>query len=268
MKAVVWLGKCVALLLVIVSSASGQDAGRTPGRLRVLTYNIHHGEGTDRRLDLPRIAKVIQSVNPDIVALQEVDRNTNRTDKVDQPKELARLTNLRVVFGDNIAFGGGEYGNAVLTRLPVVSHRNHRLPNYDDGEQRGVLHVTLQHPQSEGRISLFATHLDHRRDDQERVASARAINRLAMQKPDQPALLAGDLNDVPDSRALREFKRVWTWPQEKPLPTIPVAKPTRQIDYVMVRPSSRWKVVEVKVLPEAVASDHRALLAVLELSNR
>ncbi|MEX2025646.1 MAG: endonuclease/exonuclease/phosphatase family protein, partial [Pirellulaceae bacterium] len=61
-------------------------------QLRVLTYNIHHGEGIDGKLDLPRIARVIESVDPDLVALQEVDRRVERTGSVDQPAELARLT--------------------------------------------------------------------------------------------------------------------------------------------------------------------------------
>jgi len=78
----------------------------------VLTYNIHHGEGVDGKLDLVRIAKVIQEVEPDIVALQEVDQNAGRSGQVDQAAELGRLTKMRSVFGGNIALQGGEYGNA------------------------------------------------------------------------------------------------------------------------------------------------------------
>src|SRR5690606_78873 len=67
-------------------------ASPKPLRLRVLSYNIHHGEGIDGKLDLERIAKVILAVKPDLVAVQEVDQNTERADKIDQPAELARLT--------------------------------------------------------------------------------------------------------------------------------------------------------------------------------
>src|SRR5688500_1044104 len=74
--------------------------------LRVLCYNIHHGEGTDGELELERIARVIRSENPDVAALQEVDQNTQRTGNVDQPAELARLTAMQVVFGKNIGFEG------------------------------------------------------------------------------------------------------------------------------------------------------------------
>lgn len=94
-----------------------------PLRLRVLTYNIHHGEGVDGRLDLVRIAKVIQEVDPDIAALQEVDQNAGRSGQVDQAAELGRLTKMRSVFGGNIELQGGKYGNALLTRFEIIKQQ-------------------------------------------------------------------------------------------------------------------------------------------------
>ena len=79
-------------LLALTTSAAGKESDTVPAgghlRLRVLSYNIHHGEGVDRKLDLPRIASVIKSVKPDLVALQEVDQGTERTNKIDQAAEL------------------------------------------------------------------------------------------------------------------------------------------------------------------------------------
>ena len=80
-----------------------------------------------------------------------------------------------------------------------------------------------------------------------------------------PGILAGDLNDVPDSLALKEVGKSWVRTNPEITPTVPVAKPARQIDYILVRPKGRWKVVETHVLDEAVASDHRAIFAVIEL---
>ena len=236
-----------------------------PKRLRVLTYNIHHGEGTDRKLDLERIAKVIESAQPDIVALQEVDKTVKRSQSVDQPAELARLTNMQAVFGSNISLQGGEYGNAVLSRYPIRSHKNHKLPNFDAGEQRGVLEVQIEVPGVSEPLRFLATHLDHRAVDRERLASAKAINELVTDDTNKVAVLAGDLNAVPDSNVLKEFTKIWTRTKVDILPTIPVDKPTRQIDYVLVHPALRWKLIETNVLDELVASDHRPLLAVLEL---
>lgn len=253
--------KAILVALIFATAASAEE----PIRLRVLSYNIHHGEGIDRQLDLNRISSVIRSVKPDLVALQEVDQNAERTGSIDQPSELARLTQMHVAFGGNIELQGGRYGNAVLSRLPIERHQNHALPNIDNGEQRGVIEMEVHVPLSREPILLFATHLDHRRDDRERIASATAINDLIANRSGVPALLAGDLNDVLDGETLNRLQEKWTCTDETPLPTIPVGQPTRQIDFILCRPMGRWKVIETRVLDEAVASDHRAILAVLEL---
>ncbi len=235
-----------------------------PRRLRVLSYNVHHGAGVDGKLDLERVAKVVRSVKPDLVALQEVDQKVRRTNSVDQPAELARLLKMHVVFGANIDLQGGRYGNAVLSRYPIRGHENHRLPNEGGGEQRGVLEAKIAWPGVARPLRLLATHFDHRRDDTERLASAKAVNDL-VRRDDHPALLAGDLNDTPDGETLRILSEEWTSTNRERRPTVPVDRPERQIDYVLTRPARCWKVVEVRVLKEAVASDHRPILAVLEL---
>ncbi len=263
-----WEGVLVALLVFAITATAGSretDSGGGPTRLRVLSYNIHHGEGVDRKLDLPRIADVVKSVKPDLVALQEVDDGTQRTNKVDQPAALARLTGMKVVFGGNIRYQGGDYGNAVLSRLNINRHKNHLPPLFDHGEQRGVLEVEIEMPNEGGTLLFLATHLDHRTGDRERLASAKVINALVATSTSQPAVLAGDLNDLPDSKTLREFGSMWIRANEKVLPTVPVNQPTKQIDFIMFRPTENWRVVEVRVLDEAVASDHRAVFAVLEV---
>ena len=93
-----------------------------PAEIRVLTYNIHHGEGRRRQVRSGADCGGDQLPRPDIVALQEVDQGTRRASGVDQPAELARLTGMKVVFGRNIDFEGGGYGTAVLSKLPVRAH--------------------------------------------------------------------------------------------------------------------------------------------------
>jgi len=254
----------VLLAMVILPTMARSDK---PVRLRVLSYNIHHGEGIDRKLDLERIANVILSVKPDLVALQEVDRKTSRTKNIDQPAELARLTNMNVAFGANIEFQGRDYGNAVLSRFPIANFQNHRLPNVDSGEQRGVLVAEITIRKGDVPLRLLATHFDHRSADKERVQSARMVNAL-VEKDDRPSLLLGDLNDVLLSDTLNQLKTKWSQTNDKPLPTIPVADPTRQIDFILFRPVDHWKILEVRVLKEAVASDHRAIFSVLEYVPR
>jgi endonuclease/exonuclease/phosphatase family metal-dependent hydrolase len=235
-------------------------------RVRILSYNIHHGEGTDGRINLERIAKVIRSASPDLVALQEVDRKTDRSGGVDQPAELARLTGMEVVFGRNITYQGGGYGNAVLSRLAVKRSENHPLPSLYEGEQRGVLEAEIQLAEGGPQLLFLATHLDYRRDDRERLASTQAIEALLRKRNGFRTVLAGDLNATPESRVIEAFERTWgnATGKTKDALTFPSDEPSRQIDYVLFRPANGWKVVEVRVVGEAVASDHRPILAVLE----
>ena len=193
-----------------------------------------------------------------------MDQKTKRTQKVDQVAELARLTKMKSVFGANIDFQGGHYGNAILSRFPITRHKNHHLPNVDMGEQRGVLESVIKVSKKES-ILFMATHFDHRRPDAERRASAKFINKMMGEQKNTPAILAGDLNDVASSPTLKEIGKLWLRTNPEITPTVPVVKPMRQIDYILVRPKGRWKVVETQVLDEAVASDHRAIFAVIEL---
>jgi endonuclease/exonuclease/phosphatase family metal-dependent hydrolase len=256
-------GWSIALCLVALAAPA---FAAEPTRIRVLSYNIRHGEGMDGKLDLERIAKVIRSVDPDVVALQEVDRGVKRTNGVDEPAELGRLTKMAPIFERNIPFQGGDYGNAVLSRLPVTDHRNVHVPSHYVGEQRGALVVELTAPDARRTpLRFIATHIDYRPNDAERMESVKRIEEVAREKPTVPTLLVGDLNSMPDSRVMKAFGENWTRTDSTPLPTYPADKPERQIDYVLVRPAPRWKVVETRVLDEPLASDHRPLLVVLEL---
>jgi endonuclease/exonuclease/phosphatase family metal-dependent hydrolase len=255
----------VALLLAVPTLLPAGDPP-APRRVRVLSYNIHHGEGTDKKFDLERLAGVIRSVEPDVVTLNEVDKKTRRASGVDQPAEFARLTGMTAVFERNIPYQGGDYGNAVLTRLPVNRHQNHPLPSMYKGEQRGVLEVEVDLGGGAGPLLFFATHLDYRADDKERRASVKKIEEVLAGHPDKPAVLAGDLNAVPDSEVMKAFATTWQVARGKDVQlTFPSHKPVKEIDYVLCRPADRWKVVQVRVLDEPVASDHRPILAILEL---
>ena len=256
------------LLLVVAGLGGGRSWAEGPIRLRVMSYNIHHAEGVDHKLDVARIARVISAEKPDIVSLQEVDKKVKRTGGVDQAAELGRLTGMQVAFGGNIELQGGEYGNAVLSRLPIRASENQRLPNVAQGEQRGLLITQLQLADNAGIVLFGATHFDHRNDDAERFQSAAAVERVLGRHETAASarltLLAGDLNDGPESRTLRTLGENWRSVNDRPLPTIPVDRPSRQIDFILYRPRERARVVSVRVLDEAVASDHRAIVADVE----
>lgn len=253
----------VCLLSCVINSPS--CIADKPTVIRVLTYNIKHGEGIDGKLDLSRAVRVIKSENPDLVALQEVDNGTKRSDRVDQPKVLGELTGMQVVFGANIDYEGGKYGNAVLSKLPIVRSQNHPLPNIYNGEQRGVFEIEVKLPGSDSSLLLLATHFDFRQKDHDRVASASVINELVASRGNVAALLAGDLNTDPDSRPIHELQKLWQRTNSNTMLTFPASLPARQIDYIFYYPAPRWCVLETKVLDEPIASDHRPVLAVLKL---
>lgn len=230
--------------------------------LRVLSYNIHHGEGTDGKLDLLRLARLIRSQDPDLVALQEVDHKTTRSKKVDQAAELANLTGLHVNFGKAINYGGGEYGQAILSRFPLKQVAVHLLPNEARHEQRIALEARFQFASKE--YSFITTHLDHQ-NSRLREKQVSRLNEL-LTAEECPRILAGDLNDAVDSQALTILKQKWKIAEDRlPLLTFPAAKPTGQIDYIAFHPNDQFKTRSAWVIPEPIISDHCPVVAILEV---
>jgi endonuclease/exonuclease/phosphatase family metal-dependent hydrolase len=228
--------------------------------LRILSYNIHHGEGMDGRVDLARIAEVIRGVDPDLVALQEVDVRTQRTGGVDQALELARLTGMHVLYGATMPYQKGQYGNALLSRWPAAGFRNHALPVTPGREPRAILDASFTHPAA---FRVLATHLDITRPD--RLSAVEALAGIVPPGEAAPMIFLGDLNDTIESPVLARLL-AQGWKSAVTGPTVPVKGPKRQIDFVLYRPADRWRVVEEKVLNEPVASDHLPVFAVLEMT--
>ncbi len=259
------LAYLAALALSLLGLAAPSAQPETQRALRVLTYNIHHGEGVDRKLDLPRIAKIIADQKPDLVAVQEVDQKTKRVGGAATTAELARLTKMHDRFGKAIDFQGGEYGQTILSRHPIREFQVHKLPNEGDREQRIAIAAEVRIGDGP-TLTFVSTHLDHNRDDLRQKQAANLDELFGKAKG--PVILAGDLNATPESKPLAILSKNWKSANTgKPLLTIPVTKPTRQIDYVLYRPADELRVVEARVLDEPVASDHRPLLAVLEFAE-
>ena len=176
---------------------------------------------------------------------------------MDQAAELARLTGLKGAFGKAMDYDGGEYGQAVLTRHRIIATNIHRLPG--DGEPRIAFAVEIE---AGGEPIHFVTvHLDHR-SDSGRIEQARTLVKT-FSDVKGPVILAGDFNDVPGSDALSVFQAPWRWiAKEDPVLTHPAGRPRVEIDHVFVR--GLQPVGKAVVPPEAVASDHRPVTAVVE----
>ncbi|OVE80572.1 hypothetical protein BVY03_05995, partial [bacterium K02(2017)] len=102
----------IYLTFILQACASHSSKNR---QIRVLSYNIHAGYGIDKKLNLKRIAKIIKKQKADIVALQEVDKKTKRSNFKNQAQLLAKATKMNFTFGKSMPFNDGEYGNAILS---------------------------------------------------------------------------------------------------------------------------------------------------------
>ena len=223
----------------------------------MLCWNLHHGEGADGKIDLARIAKVITDTKPDLVALQEVDRNCRRSGKVDQTAELSKLTGMKGVFGKAMPYEGGEYGQAILSRFPVLTHQVHPLPG--NAEPRIAFEATIASAPNR-TIRFISVHLGL--EENERIAQTTAIEKQ-FRDLTGAAILCGDFNATSGSPPMRILQPAWQEiPGGEKLLTEPADQPKVGIDHFLTRNLARGGSVEV--LPEAVASDHRPILAVLD----
>ncbi len=253
------------LLSCLLLSICACSSAPQPYTIKVLSYNIHHGEGLDGEFDLPRIAAVIKKLDPDIVALQEVDVRTQRSSGVDQAEVLGRLTGMEKLFVPAMRYQGGLYGEALLTKLPILNVEKRSLPVPMGGEPRAVLEAKLRLGDGLSSITVLATHLCHEFPEN-RAASTEYIDRFLASDDAQPTLLMGDLNARPESLAMKKLWGRWSDAfAAAPAPTFPSMEPDRRIDYVLYLPSDRWEVIDQQVLVGEDASDHCPVLVTIRL---
>ena len=229
--------------------------------IRILSYNIKHGQGMDDQVQLERAARLINELEPDLVALQEIDNGVRRTDGVDQAGRLGRLTEMNSVFGDFMDYQGGQYGMALLSRFPFAETTNHRLP--PGAEPRSALAARILIGDSGLDIVLVGIHLY--RTAEERFAQAESVVETFKDET-TPVILAGDFNSTPDSDVIGLLGEHWTIPDKgEDNLTFSSAEPRREIDLIMYRPRDRFEVLELTVIDEPLVSDHRPVMLVVRL---
>jgi endonuclease/exonuclease/phosphatase family metal-dependent hydrolase len=230
--------------------------------LRLLSYNIHHGEGNDGKLDLERVAELIKAQKPDVVFLQEVDKKCRRTGQVDQPAELARLTGMTPVFAKFMDYDGGEYGQCLLTRLEILDSRTVVLPKGVEPRASAVATVkTANGPVVVADVHFYAT-------EKERLAQAEALTK-DLSESTAPVILCGDFNSEPGDPVMERLAQSYAIPKKMgdDTRTFPSTKPDIEIDFVLFRPTTAFKATEYRVLNEPVISDHQPVLCILEFEK-
>ncbi len=230
------------------------------GALRVMSYNVHSCIGLDARHSIRRIAEVLHSYSPHLVALQEVENGCRRSGFRDQVAELADLWPSEAVFFPTLDRNGGKYGIAVLSRWPIKGWTGRilpRAPRLVGQEERALLVVKVEVPEL-GDLTVMNTHLGL--TPQERRVQALAIEAV-LEECSGPLLLMGDLNCAPDSRVYQRFLEHLEPTQARPLRTWFGSTPLRVLDYIFFRgPLEVEKTFAPVDSLTRVASDHLPLI--------
>jgi endonuclease/exonuclease/phosphatase family metal-dependent hydrolase len=266
------LTAAIYLFLLLTAVLSGTDAAPTSTNvssskktLRVMTYNIHVGVGMDKKLDLQRIADVINDQHPDLVGLQEVDRGVKRTEGKDEIAELARMTSMNYVFAHNLDYQGGQYGVAILSRFPIGAIDHRKYENKREAERRGMIRVEVN--VGGKTISFVTTHLDYQYEDGRVFEAEQLFGFLSALKA--PLIVVGDFNDEPAGSAYKlmvaGFEDAWIRSRAKSGGlSYPADKPVKRIDYIFTRQSDRIRAKTAWIV-NTLASDHLPVVADLEM---
>jgi endonuclease/exonuclease/phosphatase family metal-dependent hydrolase len=239
--------------LVAAAPLSTPALDPNPWPLAIATYNIHGAVGCDGKFAPERIAGVLAEMQADVIALQEVPLGGSKTMNV--LAELAKATGYVAAEGPACVRPERRYGNAVLSRYPILSLRSIDL-SFGSREPRGAVDADVD---CHGHmLRVVATHLGlrpaERRDQIRRLL--RAFNTEEM-----PVILLGDINEwFVWGRTLRWLVSHF---QAVPAPkTFPSRYPMFALDRIWIRPRHRLVHVEVHATPLArIASDHLPLIA-------
>lgn len=243
-----------------------------PLTLRVLTVNVHKGFGMlGRRFVLRDLREAVRQVNADLVFLQEVQGvNTLHSTRVaDWPPEphyefLADSLWPQFAYGRNAVYPAGHHGNALLSKFPIVDHRNHDV-SIGAHEARGLLHCSLRLPGDTPLLHAICVHLSllesHRRDQIRSLCAL--VNQL---DPAAPVLVAGDFNDWRGRahrwlRRCADLREVFEQACGRAARTFPASCPLLRLDRIYVRNTRLHRPLPLPSMPWARLSDHAPLAA-------
>ena len=235
--------------------------------MKLMQFNIQHGAEfyhPDKKINLPLVASVIRQFDPDVVSLNEVRGVANygpaHPDYTDQTDELARLTGMTGYFAPAINIKGkGLYGNALLTKLPVVHAVDIPVPSPRDRyynihhyEDRCLLKAELDLDGT--TVTVLSCHMGL--NDDERVNAVITICS-ELEKIITPVILMGDFNMTPDNTVLDPIKNrlhdTCLGFECESKKTFPTNAPDRKIDYIFV--SEDFEVICAEI-PDTSSSDH------------
>ena len=230
------------------------------GKIRILSYNIRNARGMDEVVNYDRIAGVIRRIDPDCVALQELDSATERSQGKVVLDELAKRLGMYASYGSSIDYQGGKYGIGILSKEKALRKETVPLPGSE--EKRSLLVVELP-----GYV-MCCTHWSLRQPD--RLSSVEVVEETIRKYTTKPVFLAGDLNATPESPEIAELAKTWEILNDPSRPTFPSDNPRNCIDYIFFKKNSLFRitVLQTCVENESMASDHRPVWVDVQLSEK
>jgi endonuclease/exonuclease/phosphatase family metal-dependent hydrolase len=246
----------------------------SPSRtFRLLSWNVHHCVGIDRRHSVERVADTIREYEPDVVALQELEVNHKRSQRIHQPSKMADLLGMDYHYHPARIRGESGFGNAVFTRHHMREVRTATLPTFRFLQKRGAVWMSIK---LDGHsVQIINTHFGLLR--QERMMQARALCGDGwLDHPecrDNPRIVCGDFNATPKSRVyellnttLSDAMKLAGDPEVRTWPSV---LPVVRYDHVFVCEGIRARRVEVpRTFRTRVASDHLPVLMDFEVRPR
>lgn len=271
--------------VALPASAATADAAGRQVPLRVMTYNIHHGTGTDGVFDLARTAAAIRASGADVVGLQEVDAQWGaRSRWRDETRELGGMLGMRAYFAriyDLAPPAPGapdrRYGVAVLSRYPIVHAENHLITRLSSQGSNPAPRPMPGFPEvvvadRGALVHVYDTHLDFRSDVSVRAEQVRDMRAVMAEDAGSQRILVGDFNATPGASELaplwQDFSDAFTVADEPDNPTYPALQPSKRLDYVTVSPGISVEDARVPCSPlYRVTSDHRPVVADLTVTR-
>jgi len=252
-----------AVILFVFTSGDlcrAADLKTDTAEIRIVSYNIRNARGMDEVVNYDRIADVIRRIDPDCVALQELDSATERSQGKVVLDELAKRLGMYASYSGSIDYQGGKYGIGILSKAKPLRKEIVQLPGSE--EKRSLLIVELP-----GYV-MCCTHWSLTPSD--RLSSIDIINKATEKYTTKPVFLAGDLNATPESSEITECAKTWEMLNDPSRPTFPSDNPRNCIDYIFFKknPLLRISVLQTCVENESMASDHRPVWVDVQLSKK
>ncbi len=252
-------------LLMSCSQTGKLSATYTP--LTVLSYNIHHANPPSQAkavIDLDTIAATIKAVNAELVAVQELDSVTKRSNGVYQLKVLAEKLGMYYHFERTIPYEGGSYGIGILSKYPIKEATGYQLPSITGipTEPRKLLVVKVEI--NKRPVYFACTHFDFKNREVKMLQAREMVNVFSSLKK-QRLIIGGDFNAVPEEESIQYLMQQYTNAGSMNAFTIPAERPNKKIDYFFYQPNGLLLKKDSVLATHSYGSDHLPVMAAFSI---